>query len=118
MSAHRVVLVDPSEARQALADRLRMQGYRVELTVDPAEGAHLALSDPPTAVVADIWMPGISGIQLCRLLRSEPATQSVPIVLRGPERGQRERFWADRAGASAYVPRGRIGDLLRAISGA
>ena len=81
----------------------------------PAEGAHLALSSPPTAVVADLWMPGISGVQLCRLLRAEPATENVPVVLRGPD-GQRNRFWAERAGAAAYVVKGHMGDLVRTLS--
>ena len=61
-------------------------------------------------MVADLWMPGISGVQLCRLLRAEPATENVPVVLRGPD-GQRNRFWAERAGAAAYVVKGHMGDL-------
>jgi two-component system cell cycle response regulator len=92
-----------------------MQGYAVTVAADPATGAHLALSDPPAIVVADLWMPGISGVQLCRLLRSEPATESVPILLRGPDQSLRDRFWAERAGAVAYVGSGRMGDLVRAL---
>ncbi len=92
-----------------------MQGYAVTVAPGPAEGAHLALSSPPTAVVADLWMPGISGVQLCRLLRAEPATENVPVVLRGPD-GQRNRFWAERAGAAAYVVKGHMGDLVRTLS--
>jgi DNA-binding response OmpR family regulator len=84
-SAPRVLLVDPADSRDSLADRLRMQGYVVTVARDCAAGAHLALSDPPAIVVADLWMSGISGIQLCRLLKSEPATESVPVIRRGPE---------------------------------
>ncbi len=40
----------------------------------------------------------------------------MPIVLRGLTRRPRNRFWAERAGASAYVPKGRMGDLVRALS--
>lgn len=75
----------------------------------------MALCNPPSAVIADLWMPSISGVQLCRLLKAEPATQNIPVVLRGPE-GHRNRFWAERAGASAYVVKGRMGDLVRALS--
>lgn len=74
----------------------------------------MALERPPTAVVADLWMPSISGVQLCRLLKSEPRTAHVPVILRGSW-GHRDRFWAERAGATAYVARGRMGDLVRAI---
>jgi two-component system, cell cycle response regulator len=111
-----VILIDPSEEREVLADRLRVQGYLVTVTPDPAVGASLALADPPAAVVADLWTPGISGVQLCRLLRAEPATQHVPTILRGPDQDQHSRFWADRAGAASYVGQGRMGELVRALA--
>lgn len=118
MESRHVILVDPLETRDVLAERLRMQGYTVIVTSDPVEGAHLALSDPPAAVIADLWMPGISGVQLCRLMRAEPATQHVPVILRGSEQDQRSRFWSERAGAAAYVGKGRMGDLVRALANA
>lgn len=111
----RVLLIVPSEARpEILADRLRMQGHDVEVAAGPADGAHLALSAPPDVLVADLWMPKISGVQLCLLLRSEVATEHVPVILRGPD-GPRHRFWAEHAGAVDYVVRGRTVDLVRAL---
>jgi DNA-binding response OmpR family regulator len=108
----RVVLVDDHEVdREVLARRLRAQGYSVETAQDGAVGADLALRSPPSAVVADLWMAGISGIQLCQLLRREPATAGVPVILRGPTDDPRARFWAERAGACAYVAKGRTGEL-------
>src|SRR5262245_49712953 len=104
--ARHVILIDASPDREVLAARLRMQGYTVTATADPAEGAYLALFQPPIAVVADLWMPGISGVQVCRLLRAEPATEHVPVILRGPELDQRSRFWAEHSGAMAYVAEG------------
>ena len=111
-----IVLIDPSETREILAERLRMQGYVVTVTASPAEGAGLALSDPPGAVIADLWMPSISGVQLTRLLRAEAATEKVPVILRGVEGDRHSRFWAERAGAAAYVGQGRMGDLVRSLS--
>jgi two-component system cell cycle response regulator len=59
-------------------------------------------------------MPSISGVQLCRLLGSEVGTSKVPVILRGAE-GRRNRFWAEQAGAFAYVPKGHMGELVRAL---
>lgn len=116
--ARRLVLIDPEEdATRSLGERLTMQGYTVSITTDPAEGARTSLADPPSAVVADLWMRGISGVQLCRLLKAEPATEHVPVILRGPDT-PRNRFWAERAGASAYIIKGRMGDLVRALNAA
>jgi two-component system cell cycle response regulator len=110
-----VVLIDPGAvAESPLAGRLQMQGYAVAVAHDPAEGARIALADPPAAVIADLWMPGISGVQLCRLIKAEPATEHVPVILRGRD-SPRNRYWSERAGASAYVVKGRMGDLVRAL---
>ncbi len=116
-SGKRVLLLDPSDSRRdVLGRRLRAQGYVVDDTGDATAGADMALSAPPDAVVADLWMPGISGVQLCRLLRSEPATADVPVILSGEDDEPRNRFWAERAGAVAYVLKGRTGDLMRALA--
>jgi two-component system cell cycle response regulator len=112
---HSVILIDPEEqSRAVLVERLRMQGYQAKGFAGPVEGANAALCSPPCAVVADLWMASISGVQLTRLLRAEPATEHVPVILRGPD-GPRNRFWSERAGAAAYVVKGRLGDLVRAL---
>ena len=114
---HRIVLVDAThDSREVVARRLTAQGYLVEVFSDPALGADAALAAPPVALIADLWMPGVSGVQLCRLMRAEPATAEVPVILRGPSDDPRSRFWAERAGASAYVAKGRMGELVRILS--
>ena len=113
----RVILIDGAESsREVMVRRLSAQGYSVEAAADPISGAEMALSAPPHAVIADFWMPGISGIQLCRLLRTEPATSEVPVILRGADDDPRSRFWAERAGAAGYVRKGRMGDLIRMLA--
>ena len=116
-SLPRVILVDLSEAsREVMVRRLLAQGYAVEAAPDPVTGAELALSSPPRAVIADLWMPSISGVQLCRLLRTEPATAEVPVILRGDSDDPRSRFWAERAGAAGYVRKGRMSELVRLLA--
>jgi two-component system cell cycle response regulator len=111
------LLVDVSEtSREVLGWRLSAQGYVVEAAGDPVSAADLALSSPPAAVIADLWMPNLSGVHLCRLLRTEPATADVPVILRGDTDDPRSRFWAERAGATGYVRKGRMGDLVRVLA--
>jgi two-component system cell cycle response regulator len=100
----RVLLVDDSAAvRELLTARLKERGYDVTSASDPLLAAELATEDPPDFVVTDLWMPGISGVQLCRLLRSEPRTAHVPVILITAESQRKSRFWAKSAGAAAYV---------------
>lgn len=112
----RILLIDTSDAtRTVLARRLRALGYTVEEAADPALGAELALRAPPDVVISDLWMPGISGVQLCRLLRAEPATSELAVLLCGDGDEPRSRFWANRAGANAYVPKRRTSELMRVL---
>ena len=112
----RILLIDPEEqGAKVLAERLGALGFEVATAADGADGARLALETPAVAIVADLFMPSISGAQLCRLLNSEPATARIPVILRGPE-GHRNRFWAEETGAYAYVIKGKMGDLVRALN--
>jgi two-component system cell cycle response regulator len=115
-SSRRVVLIDPdSETRSVFAQRLRIHGYAVDDAPDAVAGAEMALADPPAAVISDLWMPGVSGVQLCRLLGAEPATAHVPVILRSESDDPRSRFWSRNAGAKAFVMKGRMGELVRAL---
>jgi two-component system, cell cycle response regulator len=112
----RALLVDDSlSARTVLAARLRERGFEVEEAADGVTGAELALAHPPDIVMTDLWMPGLSGVQLCRLLRSEPRTRDVPVVLITSESSRRSRFWARTAGAAAYLVKGDSASLAEAL---
>jgi two-component system cell cycle response regulator len=114
--AARILLVDPSDGRRAvLVPRLRAQGYEVDEACDGAAGAEIALRAPPAAVIASLWMPSVSGLQLCRMLRAEPATSDVPVVLCADREEPRNHFWAEHAGATACVVTGRTGELVRVL---
>lgn len=109
----RVLLVDDSaSARALLGVRLREESYDVIEVSTAAEAAELAIAEPPDVVVTDLWMPGISGLQLCRLLRADPATARVPVVLLTASDDRRSRFWARHAGATAYVTKTEIDRLI------
>ncbi len=113
----RVLLVDDSASvRSVLGARLREKGFEVEEAKDGTVGAELALGRPPDVVVTDLWMPGISGVQLCRLLRSEPRTRDVPVVLVTGESDRRSRFWARCAGAAAYVTKTDSAGLMEVLA--
>ncbi|MGH7437958.1 MAG: diguanylate cyclase, partial [Polyangiaceae bacterium] len=62
-------------------------------------------------------MWGLSGVQLCRLLRSEPVTAHVPVILLTSSGDKRSRFWARSAGAAAYVGKDQIDELVKMLPG-
>ncbi|MGA7120679.1 MAG: response regulator, partial [Polyangiaceae bacterium] len=109
----RVLVVDDSSSiRTLLGQRLRAQGHDVEEAVDAETAFERAVASPPDVVVTDLVMTGLSGVQLCRLLRNDPATAHVPVVLLTASGDKRSRFWARSAGAAAYVGKDRVEDLI------
>ncbi len=113
----KIILVDDSaSARKLLGLRLTEAGHEVVQMASASEAAEMALASPPNAIVTDLFMPGVSGLQLCRLLRSEPATAHVPVVLMTASDDRRSRFWARHAGATAYVTKSEFDKLIEVLA--
>jgi two-component system cell cycle response regulator len=113
ISLARVLVVDDSPSvRSLVGDRIRKAGHLVEEVASGEAGAESALADCPDVVVTDLVMSGISGVQLCRLLRSDPSTSHVPVILLTSSGDKRSRFWARSAGAVAYVSKDKLDDLV------
>jgi response regulator RpfG family c-di-GMP phosphodiesterase len=101
----RLLLVDDDSALRTL---LRTTFEVVDIEVDEAASAEAALrvvrEAPPDAIVLDVTMPGMSGLELCRRLKSSPATEHIAVVLlTGSEGGSEEEEEAERAGAGALI---------------
>ena len=78
----RVMVVDDDVVfRRYLEAQLRMIGYQV-VPVENGDAAWILIqADPPDMVLLDVFMPGMSGLDLCRLIKTTPATQDIPVVL-------------------------------------
>src|SRR4051794_17225162 len=76
------LVVDPAaQTRTIFAEYLRRRAYRVEECEDGRDALVKAISLLPDIVVTDTHVPLIDGFQLCQLLRQDPATQAIPIVI-------------------------------------
>jgi two-component system cell cycle response regulator len=100
----RVLVVDDSEVTRAiLARTLRGAGFDVIEARDGVEGAVLALRELPSVVITDLEMPTMDGFPLLRLLKAEPATAAVPVLILTSHGEAASRFWSQRTGADAYL---------------
>ncbi|MCA9580404.1 MAG: diguanylate cyclase [Myxococcales bacterium] len=100
----RILVADDSAVvRKVIGKLLRTKGYRVT-TVDSGEAAfEQAFEEPFDVIVTDVIMGAVSGIQLCRLLRSDPSTAPIPVVLLTAAYDPRSRFWGAHSGADACI---------------
>ena len=89
------------------ADKLKKclenKGFSI-LVVTSGEEAEIRLKTfKPHLIVLDVILPGESGFELCRKLKTEPATQNIPIVIYSTKDKQIDRTWGDMSGADAYL---------------
>ena len=76
-----LVVEDNPEHQAVLAEIGRRLGHEVTLADDGRAGLAAALADPYDLIIADVDMPHLDGVRMCRALRAEPATADVPVVL-------------------------------------
>jgi twitching motility two-component system response regulator PilH len=110
-----VVEDSPSEL-ELISHFLHESGYKVIKATGAREALEKLELEKPDAIITDVVMPGMSGFELCRSLKKNPATQKVPIVICSSKNQEIDRLWAMRQGADAYLtkPYTRV-ELLRAI---
>src|SRR5581483_6375642 len=103
----KIVVADDSRTqRSTIAMALERHGHQVLQASDGLEALHIVQEQHPDLLVSDIVMPELTGYQLCRLLKNDPATADLPIVLLTTLDHQEHRFWGKEAGADSYVLKG------------
>lgn len=76
-----VLLVeDNHDLAETVGDYLEAKGFRVDFAADGLLGMHLAVTEPFDAIVLDIMLPGIDGLEVCQRLRKE-AQLTTPIIM-------------------------------------
>ena len=103
MSARILIIEDEEPLTLLLRYNLEAEGYEVETVARGDEGDLRLKEQPPDLAVIDWMLPGLSGIELIRRLRTRPESQKLPVIMltaRGEE-GERVRGLA--TGADDYI---------------
>lgn len=103
MTAKILVVDDSPSIIRMTTMLLTAVGYEVDAAASGEEAFEKFLATGHDLVVSDISMGALSGVQLCRLIRHDPASADVPVVLLTGADDPRSRFWARSAGVTAYV---------------
>lgn len=103
MSANVLVVEDEEPLSLLLRYNLEAEGFTVNC-VHRGDDAEVAVSeDPPDLIVLDWMLPGISGLELCRRLRSNRETRSIPVLLLTARGEEADRIRGLTTGADDYV---------------
>jgi DNA-binding response OmpR family regulator len=100
-----VVLVadDDADIRDLVAFKLEQAGFEVTAVEDGHTALEQARSRHPTLAVLDVSMPGLSGIDVCRMLRADPATAGMLIIMLTARVQEQDIEGGFSAGADDYV---------------
>jgi len=98
-----LVVDDDAAVRNSLDRALRLNGYEVDLAVDGADALNQIAVEAPDAMVLDVLMPNIDGLEVCRRLRA--IGDGTPILMLTAQDGVTERVAGLDAGADDYLPK-------------
>ena len=82
-NAGKTILVadDESHILHVVSLKLKNAGFRVVTARDGQEAYEMAQAEHPDLVITDYHMPQLSGLELCRKLKQDPATQDIPAIM-------------------------------------
>ena len=121
MTAHILVVDDVAKNVKLLADVLAALGYRISTAASGEEALASIKAEAPDLVLLDVMMPGLSGYDVCRAIRAEPALAMLPLVLVTALDPAQERAKGLEAGADDFLSKpvqqaellARVRSLLR-----
>jgi len=100
----RVLIVeDEKDVREMLRLNLKVGGFDVLEAQNGAEGLAIAKAELPSVVILDLMMPEMSGMEVCRALRRNPATSRIPILMLTAKSTEGDKVAGLEVGADDYV---------------
>jgi two-component system, OmpR family, phosphate regulon response regulator PhoB len=98
-----LVVDDEKDLRTLLDFNLRKAGYRTVLAADATEAMARVSSHQPDLIVLDLNLPDLSGTEVCRRLKADPSTATIPIVMLTARDRENDRINGFEIGAEDYV---------------
>lgn len=118
MNPKKILVADDEESiRTVVSFTLEQAGYAVETAANGDEALEKVYAAPPDLILLDLMMPMVDGWEVLKLLRSDPQTEKIPVVLLTAKGEIRDKMFALQQGAADYVvkPFGKQ-DLLARIA--
>ncbi len=100
---HVLIVEDEPAQREVLAYNLEAEGFRVSQAEDGEEGLLLLSEDPPDVVVLDWMLPSVSGIEVCRRVKIDPATRAIAVIMLSAKSEDTDKVRGLETGADDYV---------------
>ncbi len=98
-----VVVEDEPDIRKLIQYNLTQERYLVVEAEDGEQALKLVQRDTPNLIILDLMLPGLSGLELCKILRERPDTARVPILMLTAKAGEADKVVGLEMGADDYL---------------
>ena len=98
-----LIVEDETDLQEVLAYNLRQAGHTPIVAADGREALAAVAAQPPDLILLDLMLPDVSGIEVCRTLKSDPGTRDVPVVMVTAKGEEIDRVVGFELGADDYV---------------
>jgi DNA-binding response OmpR family regulator len=98
-----LVVDDEPDALEVLGFKLKEAGYLPIFAKDGARALTVARDERPALIVLDVMLPEVDGLEVCKLLRRDPATSGIPILMLTARAAEMDRVLGLELGADDYV---------------
>jgi len=105
MIQHILIIEDEPDIAESLRYNFERAGYKVLIAESGEKGLRLSLDEytSPDLIILDLMLPGMSGLELCRRLRREPATRKTPIIMLTAKVAETDKITGLEMGADDYI---------------
>ena len=98
-----LVVDDEPDALELIEFNLKAGGFDVATAADGAEALKKARAISPALIVLDLMLPEVDGLEVCKMLRRDPATAAIPIMMLTAKASETDRVVGLELGADDYV---------------
>src|SRR5580765_3866449 len=100
-----LIIEDDADIAEGLHYNLKREGFKPVTAESGERGLRLALDEKtkPSLILLDLMLPGMSGMELCRRLRRETATEKTPIIMLTAKAAEGDKILGLDTGADDYI---------------
>jgi two-component system phosphate regulon response regulator PhoB len=98
-----LIIEDEADIQQLLSHHFQQAGFRIEVSGNGTEGLKKAREKRPNLIVLDLMLPGMDGLEVCRVLKSGAETKAIPVIMLTAKGEEIDKVVGFELGADDYL---------------